>query len=1111
MRRRLPRSTIVSLAMTEKKLEITKDMSLKNKNRARIFSLLAFAAIIFAGGFLSLGTIQEARALDLGINAVDETIQLSSADPRVIIAGIIRTALGLLGIVTLIFILYGGFMWMTAGGETDKIDKAKRMLMNAVIGLVIILTSFAITQFVLNRLLEATLGGGGGGGGGGGCPPGEVCPGGLPTGSFVVQSINPQDPAPPIGWPRNSVVRIRMNQGVDEATVPGNVTVRALGTATDVPGNFNVQGSLISFTPSEPCPEPNNDRYCFDSDTTFRVEIANGLRSSSAKFVVCGGLAPNCSANFTIGNYIDVEPPQISISTPVVGQSIPLGFETVRARATDDSGVSEVEAFDGGASIGVDSPNPTVQIFDASMFWDTASLGLQSCRAVSAIARDVDTNETRSADVPVVIRAAHCFDGQQNNDETGIDCGGDPQSIEYCGKCAGEACVVAPASCVDYCRSASCIDGICVDRPRIDGFDPDAAGPGSYVTISGEFFGTNPGTVVFMGTESPTDDVVAELAPCASAWSSTQIVVVVPSEAVLAQGPIMITATNGQSDTTTDAFTPTEIPLPGICAIISTEGRVGDTFTLQGNGFGEIAGDSIVHFVRPDTSDPDDRTPIISSWGPTVVAGQVPVAGAGPREVYVTVGGLHSNRVDFDVLGPETGATPFINDVLPATGPIGTYITLLGANFGSAGQVIFTNNDTQATALGGIDFPEACTGEFWRDDQVTVKVPPLILAGIDPDNGENLAGERLIIGDYTLQVRRAGIDEAVSNTVPFGVVEGTAPPGICGMSPVSGPENAAVRFFGEGFGEVANTIARFFENKIAASQSVTAEEVQTRVPTGAETGIVLVQVNELASNPRNFRVADCRQDRAVCTQGYECCIDGTCALEGSCSAGTGTGGYAWYVSTGQIPQFPRLLFECSENSIPTPAPISDRNGGDAICVNAIVSGRFSIEMDTTTITSNAIILKSCTGTAPNLTCDGLVDADLTSFSWSDPPICSGEVCTPGQRSGHGFRIIPEVLLSDTWYEVKIANTVRGSVSSGRESLSEDAAACGAGFAYCWRFKTRNSIEACAIESLQTEPQLTTATAVDQKVVYDVFARGRDACVMLNTSGLPFEWRTHSPD
>ncbi|MBU2566837.1 hypothetical protein KKG46_04755 [Patescibacteria group bacterium] len=72
---------------------------------------------------------------------------------------LINSALSVLGIVLLGYLLYGGFRWMTAGGDSAQVDKAKATLRNAVIGLVIIVASYAIADFVLGELLKATSGG----------------------------------------------------------------------------------------------------------------------------------------------------------------------------------------------------------------------------------------------------------------------------------------------------------------------------------------------------------------------------------------------------------------------------------------------------------------------------------------------------------------------------------------------------------------------------------------------------------------------------------------------------------------------------------------------------------------------------------------------------------------------------------------------------------------------------------------------------------------------------------------------------------------------------------------------------------------------------------------
>jgi amino acid transporter len=75
-------------------------------------------------------------------------------DIRVVIANLIKVFLGLLAIIFLVLILLAGFRWMTAAGNQDQIKVATAQIRNAVIGLVIILASYAITVFVMNVLVE---------------------------------------------------------------------------------------------------------------------------------------------------------------------------------------------------------------------------------------------------------------------------------------------------------------------------------------------------------------------------------------------------------------------------------------------------------------------------------------------------------------------------------------------------------------------------------------------------------------------------------------------------------------------------------------------------------------------------------------------------------------------------------------------------------------------------------------------------------------------------------------------------------------------------------------------------------------------------------------------
>lgn len=96
-----------------------------------------------------------AQTLDLGINYGSLT-GLGTKDIRATIAAIINVALSLLGIVAVVIILAGGFTWMTAGGNEENVEKAKKMIFAGVIGLAIILSAYAIAKFVVDNLIQAT-------------------------------------------------------------------------------------------------------------------------------------------------------------------------------------------------------------------------------------------------------------------------------------------------------------------------------------------------------------------------------------------------------------------------------------------------------------------------------------------------------------------------------------------------------------------------------------------------------------------------------------------------------------------------------------------------------------------------------------------------------------------------------------------------------------------------------------------------------------------------------------------------------------------------------------------------------------------------------------------
>lgn len=120
-----------------------------------VFLPMAASALPAPSGINSLvGKDAEKLLQETGTSATFNTTQ----GLLPMIGTIIKLLLTLLGVVVLVLIIYAGFMWMTAGGNTEQVDKAKKWLTNAVMGLAIILAAYAISSFVITNLLDVTVG-----------------------------------------------------------------------------------------------------------------------------------------------------------------------------------------------------------------------------------------------------------------------------------------------------------------------------------------------------------------------------------------------------------------------------------------------------------------------------------------------------------------------------------------------------------------------------------------------------------------------------------------------------------------------------------------------------------------------------------------------------------------------------------------------------------------------------------------------------------------------------------------------------------------------------------------------------------------------------------------
>ena len=903
-------------------------------------SSLALVLTIASGILLPMQSVH--AQIDTSLEDVGLESGLSDQSLTVTIGNIISTFLSVLGVIALILVLYGGFVWMTAGGDSAKVDKAKGIMINAVIGLIIILISFAITSFVINAL---TVGSGTGTGTGSGSGSGSSSGlGGGSVASFAVSSFSPEGEVSI----RNVVPRITFSRQIDQISVEGNVVITNTVSGDVIDGTLAVWGNRISFTPTTACPAPNEDRFCFDSYTQYTVTVDSGIESTTGVSLLCS--SASCTSTFTTGDLVDVDDPVALISYPDNGASIPVdSFTLVQVDATDDSEVSTAEFygnetwFDSVAASGSDLSDVTIE-----SVWYTDGLSDGTRYSVDITVTDIAGNEDNDS-IRVLALPAFCFDGTISGDETAVDCGGS------CGACDGSACTESIE-----CSSGVCELGSCISYPEIESISPANGAVGTFVTIAGEGFRSS-GTVTF--SDGAGGAMTAPIPSCVDDWSQTQIIVEVPEGA--GDGPITVTTSTGTSDSTDDDFgilisdfDVNDTERPNLCQISPSTAQVGDSVTASGFNFGSTQGSSFITF--------DSRSAgSYSSWSDTAVAMTVPVLTSGDYvDVSVSVNGISSNTVSFGVEYSDEDL-PTIYSLSPNEGGVGQYVTISGTNFGSGiGSVWFYDPVSGYFAAGSIDFPSACADSFWSVDQITIIVPAQYTNGVAINESEH----QLYI---TTQL---GVDSEVTS---FTVNADDPTPGICAIDPDIGEVDDAVVIYGDNFGSSRGSVN--FYNGVSATVATGDwgdSSIETTVPSSTQTGPVTVtSAGGIDSNTVNFEVGTATDVTAT----------------------TVNGGYAWTFSTGAIPITPELIIACSSTVI---SAVPNSAFTREACTNSILRGTFNTLINESTLNTSSILVYECDGTSCREDEDALVPADSvvvssstsqTSFIWTaDSSYSSGE-------------------------------------------------------------------------------------------------------------------------
>lgn len=114
---------------------------------------LFIAAIIFLTPInalaINLGSDLAGKAAGTaGYGAATETTLAEN------IGNVIKIILSLTGVIFTGLMVYAGFLWMTAKGEESKVESAQEIIKAAIIGLVITLGAYSVTEFVVPKVLE---------------------------------------------------------------------------------------------------------------------------------------------------------------------------------------------------------------------------------------------------------------------------------------------------------------------------------------------------------------------------------------------------------------------------------------------------------------------------------------------------------------------------------------------------------------------------------------------------------------------------------------------------------------------------------------------------------------------------------------------------------------------------------------------------------------------------------------------------------------------------------------------------------------------------------------------------------------------------------------------
>jgi len=257
--------------------------------------------------------------------------------------------------------------------------------------------------------------------------------------------------------------------------------------------------------------------------------------------------------------------------------------------------------------------------------------------------------------------------------------------------------------------------------------------------------------------------------------------------------------------------------------------------TINGKNFGDTQTGNFVELngVKPDAAN-------YSQWSASQIKLKVP-AGVSSGKLYVTTNSKKSNGFDFTIISKTDTVTPVITNLTPNQGPIGQTVQIKGMHFGNArgtGYVLF--NNVSVTNYSN-----------WSDSLILASVP----AGASTGN--------VIVN----------VNNKISNPVNFIVSVIDSTPEITSLSVNQGNIGDTIKITGKKFGAPLGSSNVTFNGTVATQNiSWTDTQILVKIPTGATSGKLYVNVGTKKSNGMDFTITVANTDPVISslsvTSGY---------------------------------------------------------------------------------------------------------------------------------------------------------------------------------------------------------------------------------------------------